>query len=61
MPRRNRWFSTLRSTESKWLAFLVFFRSLESLSGESDLAAISHICMAVPVNAVIEVNPLSTR
>lgn len=61
MPRRNRRFSTLRSTESKRLAFLVFFQSIESLSGESDLTAISHIAMVAPVNAVIEVSPLSTH
>ncbi len=37
MSRRNRRLSTLRSTESKSLAFLAFFQSLESLSGETDL------------------------
>ncbi len=61
MPRRNRRFSTLRSTESKRLAFLVFFQSIESLSGESDLTVISHIAMVATVNSAIEVNPLSTR
>ena len=43
------------------MAFLVFFQFLESLSGESELTAISHIAMVAPVNAVIEVSPLSTH
>lgn len=37
MLGRNRRLSTLRSTESKRLAFLAFFQSFESLSGELDL------------------------
>ncbi len=37
MPRRNRRLSTLRSKESKRLAFLAFIQPIESLSGESDL------------------------
>lgn len=57
MPRRNRRLSTLRSTESKRLTFLIFFQSLESLSGESDLTAASHIAMVAPVNSIIEISP----
>ena len=51
----------MRSTESKRLAFLVFFQSIESLSGESDLTVISHIAMVATVNSAIEVSPLSTH
>ena len=61
MPRRYRRLSTVRPTESKRLAFLIFFQSLESLFGESDLTAISHIAMVATVNSVIEVSPLSTH
>lgn len=49
MPRRNRRLSTLRSTESRRLAFFAFLQSLESFSGESDLTAISHIAMVASV------------